>query len=146
MRRALIWSLGVLCSAVYMGGTHSGTSSCRGTDAAEHGFAAGGKDQAAQWLLPAEIWGKSTRNRDVRFGLKVGQIGPKWDKCWTFSDKISVHFGSLSQNVLKSYLKKSSICTICGQSNPNDKYTFHWRLSLYQPFIIREHFVIVKIH
>ena len=25
---------------------------------------------------------------------KVGQIGPKWDKSGTFSDQISVHFGS----------------------------------------------------
>ena len=27
-------------------------------------------------------------------GSKVGQIGPKWDKSRTFSDQISVHFGS----------------------------------------------------
>ena len=31
--------------------------------------------------------------RVVIFGPKVGQIGPKWDKCVTFSDQISVHFG-----------------------------------------------------
>ena len=29
--------------------------------------------------------------RDGRFGFKVGQIGPKWDKSGTFSDQISVH-------------------------------------------------------
>ena len=29
-------------------------------------------------------------DRDVRFGLKVGQIGRKWDKSVTFSDQISV--------------------------------------------------------
>jgi len=28
----------------------------------------------------------------ARFGPKVGQIGPKWDKSGTFSDPISVHF------------------------------------------------------
>ena len=27
-------------------------------------------------------------NRDVRFSSKVSQIGPKWDKSGTFSDKI----------------------------------------------------------
>ena len=39
-----------------------------------------------------------------------GQIGPKWDKTQTFSVKISINFGSLRPNVLKSYLRKSSIC------------------------------------
>ena len=29
--------------------------------------------------------------RDGRFGFKVGQIGPKWDKSGAFSDQISVH-------------------------------------------------------
>ena len=29
--------------------------------------------------------------RDARFGSKVGQIGPKWDKSGAFSDQISVH-------------------------------------------------------
>ena len=48
----------------------------------------------------------------VRFGPKVGQIGPKWDKSGTFSDQISVHFGSPSQNVLNYDLKKSYTCTI----------------------------------
>ena len=28
----------------------------------------------------------------TRFGHKVGQIGPKWDKSGIFSDKISVYF------------------------------------------------------
>ena len=31
------------------------------------------------------------RSRDGRFGSKVGQIGPKWDKSGAFSDQISVH-------------------------------------------------------
>ena len=30
-------------------------------------------------------------SRDGRFGSKVGQIGPKWDKSGAFSDLISVH-------------------------------------------------------
>ena len=51
---------------------------------------------------------------DARFGCKVGQIGKKWDKSGTFSDQISVHFGALRQNVLKSDLKKSRICPIMG--------------------------------
>ena len=42
---------------------------------------------------------------------------PKWDKSGTFSDQISVHFGSVSQNVLKSDLKKSQICPIWGLKN-----------------------------
>ena len=29
--------------------------------------------------------------KDGRFGSKVGQIGPKWDKSGTFSDQISVY-------------------------------------------------------
>ena len=29
--------------------------------------------------------------KDRRFGSKVGQIGPKWDKSGAFSDQISVH-------------------------------------------------------
>ena len=45
--------------------------------------------------------------RDVVFVHKVGQIGPKLVKYWTFSGHISVHFDSVSQIVglLKSYLK-----------------------------------------
>ena len=30
-------------------------------------------------------------SRDGRFGSKVAQIGPKWDKSGAFSDQISVH-------------------------------------------------------
>ena len=50
-------------------------------------------------------------------GVKVTQRGRK---IWTrdFSDQILVHFGSPSQNVLKSDLKKSRICRILGQSDP----------------------------
>ena len=55
--------------------------------------------------------------RNVRFGLKVSHIGPKWDKSGAFSDQISLHFGSQSQNVLKIDLKKSRNCPICGHSD-----------------------------
>ena len=40
------------------------------------------------------------------------RLAPKWDKSATFSDEISVYFGSQSQNILKSDLKKSRICPI----------------------------------
>ena len=30
-------------------------------------------------------------SRGVRFGQKVGQIGPKYDKSWDFEDQFSVH-------------------------------------------------------
>ena len=43
--------------------------------------------------------------RDVRWGTKVDQIGPKWDKSEIFLDiMISVHFGS--------YRRILSICNI----------------------------------
>ena len=60
--------------------------------------------------------------RDGRFGSKVGQIGPKWDKSGAFSDQISVHFGSIE---LKSDLKKSRICPIWGQSDLLWSQTYH---------------------
>ena len=44
-------------------------------------------------------------------------MSPKLDKSGTFADQISVHFGSPSQNVLKSDLKKSGIRPIWGQSD-----------------------------
>ena len=34
----------------------------------------------------------STGEKQGRFGYRVGQIGPKWDKSGTFVDQISVHF------------------------------------------------------
>ena len=54
-------------------------------------------------------------NTVTSFGPKVGQIGPKWDKSETFSAHNSVHFGSVSENVLKLCdLKRSQICLISG--------------------------------
>ena len=35
-------------------------------------------------------------DENIRFKPKVSQMGPKWDKSNTFSDQISVHFGSAS--------------------------------------------------
>ena len=73
---------------------------------------------------------------DLRFGPKIDQIDPKLDKLGTFSNHISVyyfgspkqildflrsssvHFGSVSRNVLKYDLKKSRISPIWGQSDP----------------------------
>ena len=55
--------------------------------------------------------------RVARSGPKVGQIGPKCDKSRTFSSQISVHFGSMSQNELKSDLKMSRIYPISVQSD-----------------------------
>ena len=40
---------------------------------------------------PAEMSSRPANTRDGRFGSKVGQIGPKWDKSGAFSDQISVH-------------------------------------------------------
>ena len=59
-------------------------------------------------------------NRDVIFWLKVGQIGPKGDKSGTFSEQISVHIGSVYQNVLKSdtYLGPKMITLAPNVINP----------------------------
>ena len=35
--------------------------------------------------------------KHVIFGPKEGQIDPKWNKSGTFSDQISIHFGSAGQ-------------------------------------------------
>ena len=48
---------------------------------------------------------KVYKARDIRFSPKVGQLSHKWDKSGSFSDQISVHFGSS---------KKSRICPTCG--------------------------------
>ena len=39
--------------------------------------------------------------RDGRFGSKVGQIGPKWDKTGAFSYQISVHLARLKSDLKK---------------------------------------------
>ena len=60
---------------------------------------------AGRWLVVSlnnSVWNKLPSNsssqpgkvswpRIGRFGSKVGQIGPKWDKSGAFSDQISVH-------------------------------------------------------
>ena len=38
-------------------------------------------------------------SRDIKFGPKESQIGPKWDKFGTFSNQISIHFGSVSPDL-----------------------------------------------
>ena len=47
--------------------------------------------------------------QDATFGPQVGLINTKWEKHGTFSDQISVLFGSVSQNMLISDLKRSPI-------------------------------------
>jgi len=79
-------------------------------------------------LLPSQCSGGSNPTVKVaRFGPKVGQIGPRSYKSGTFSDRISVHFGSGGQNVLKSdlNLKKSRICPIWGESEPDPPENCH---------------------
>ena len=44
--------------------------------------------------MPIQIVGRREYFTVTRFGPKVGQISPKWDKSGTFSDQISVHFGA----------------------------------------------------
>ena len=44
--------------------------------------------------------------RDGRFGYKVVQIGPKWDKSGAFFRSDFSAFGAPAPNVLKSDLKK----------------------------------------
>ena len=38
--------------------------------------------------------------RDRRFGTKVSQIDPKWDKSGSFSDQITEHFGAPCSEIL----------------------------------------------
>jgi len=58
-------------------------------------------------------------------GAGLLDLGPKWVRLApnstnleNFSDQISVDFGSPSQNILKSDLKKSRFCPIWGQYDP----------------------------
>ena len=56
---------------------------------------------------------------DVRFGLKVGQTSPKWDKNGTFSDQFVVlsepfwiiitHFGSNSNSPVSLHLRVNNV-------------------------------------
>ena len=34
-------------------------------------------------------------DKDVKFGLQLGQIGPKWDKSGTFKDQFWVYFDKI---------------------------------------------------
>ena len=75
-----------------------------------------------------------TRCMDVRFGAKVGQIGPKFGQIGDFSDHIPVNFDTAIQNVLKSDLKKSRIFPIWGQSDTLWSQVRHrWHVVLSQP-------------
>ena len=70
-------------------------------------------------LSPCRPNGCSNSNRYVRFGPKVGQFGPKWEKSGTFfRSDFGIYFGSWNKNLLKFDLKMSWICNICGYSDP----------------------------
>ena len=51
----------------------------------------------AQLVAKSEMLDHDMSARDGRFGSKVGQIGPKWDKSGAFSDQISVHLARWRQ-------------------------------------------------
>ena len=81
------------------------------------------------WVQGCHIWSQS-----AAYWPKIGQIRDffisNFSKSGTFSDQISVYFGSPSQNVLKFVLKKSRICPILGQTDPLLSQTRHlctWR-------------------
>ena len=59
-------------------------------DHKQHGFIVG------TWEIKQSTQ-STLSHRDGRFGSKVGQIGPKWDKSGAFSDQISVHLALLRQ-------------------------------------------------
>ena len=46
-------------------------------------------------LSGQDINAPTVQPRDARFGSKLGQVGPKWDKSGAFSDQISVHLAPL---------------------------------------------------
>ena len=50
-------------------------------------------------------------SRDGRFGSKVGQIGPKWDKSGAFSDLISVHLARTFSDQISVNLAPRVKCT-----------------------------------
>ena len=62
-------------------------------------------------------------DKDLRFGLKVDQIGHNCDKSWTFWDQISVHF---DQNILISDLAKYIICPIWGNQDTFGQIWYSW--------------------
>ena len=68
----------------------------------------------------------SSMGRDLRFGSKVIQIGPRKEKSGTFSDLISVHFGA------GRWSEMSRICSILDQSDPPWSQTRHpWLWTCY---------------
>ena len=50
-----------------------------------------GRDEAVHAVQDGDRTQLVVFTMDGRFGSKVGQIGPKWDKSGAFSDQISVH-------------------------------------------------------
>ena len=65
------------------------------------------------YLRPANHWHTSRQlmllHQSCQGGPEwVRRFGHKWDTSGTFSHQISVYFGSLSQNVLKSHMNEKS--------------------------------------
>ena len=90
------------------------------------------KLQQRRWLGARQAWPHVvdwvpthiSPHRDGRFGSKVGQIGPKWDKSGAFQ----IWFQCIwrpAPNALKSDLKKPRICPIWAQSDPLWSQTYH---------------------
>ena len=57
-------------------------------------------------------------HRDVKFGIQIGSVWLQIGQIWDFLRSVSVHFGSLSQNVLILILKRSRFMPLLGQSDP----------------------------
>ena len=51
--------------------------------------------------------------RDVKFGIQIVSFWPELGQIWDFLRSVPVHFGSSSQNVLKSVLKSPG-CVLFG--------------------------------
>ena len=66
--------------------------------------------------------------RDGRFGSKVGQIGPKWDKSRAFLDQISVHLarGPFGANLTEFEAKPSIPGVMSCPAMPWEKPTYSW--------------------
>ena len=58
-------------------------------------------------------------NRVSRFGAKVFQIDPKWDKSRTFSDPISVHFGAVAPKCTEIGSEKVPDLSLLGSIRPS---------------------------
>ena len=65
------------------------------------------------------------QTRDGRFGSKVGQIGPKWDKSGAFSDQISVHLAPRAKCTEIWSEKATDLSHLGSKSDPLWSQTYH---------------------